>query len=151
MNRTLKRLIGLEEMAKKNNIIVLYISHADMPPGKQAMIHEYGFRTVIFIQQGMNDKDETRTLSHETAHYYIGTCLPSTLKSAISVLENSIDDWVALYYVPHRDYKEMMLDPHIKSDYDMAEALEVEIDDIERARRRYKAMGLDVWRSDELW
>jgi len=33
----------------------------------------------------------------------------------------------------------------------MAEALEVEVDAIERARRRYIAMGMDVWRSDELW
>jgi len=65
------------------------------------------------------------------------------------LLEERAWDWAATYLVPYREYKKMMRDPHINSDYDMAEALEVDIEILQRAVRVYKRQGLDIRRSEE--
>ena len=151
MTRTYKLLIGLEDIAEKNETIVSYINLYEKLPDKKGITYEEDGETYIYLQKDMEERTEVMVFAEETGHVYKGICHAWTLPGLARLYEEQARDWSAMYRVPHREYKLAMLDPHIKSDYDMAEALEVEVDAIERARRRYIAMGMDVWRSDELW
>ena len=152
MNRLFNLLIELEEIAEKDCTVVMYIAGKDMPvKDEDSFVYECDCRAYIYIKNGLKLRVEVKRFTHETAHVHVGICSIWTLPNINRLYEERACDWAAMRLVPHRELKLAMLDPHINSDYDMAEALEVEIDDIERARRRYIAMGYDVWRSDELW
>ena len=150
MSRSCKRLIGLEMIAEENGTTVFYVDKG-IPRRENGMSYEYEGETFIYIRNGLKEVEEAGAFSHETGHVFRGIRMIWMLPSLVTLLEDRACNRSALYRISHDDYMDCMRNPHINSDYDMAEELEVEIDAIQRARNQYAARGLFVTRPPEYY
>jgi len=122
MSRLEKLLIALEKIADENEAMVFYVDEDQMPiAGEEGFIQEISCKTFIYLLKGLNEKSEVKNLAHELGHMYKGMRSIFTLPGAVRLYEEQAWDWAATRLVPHREYKKMMRNPHINSDYDMAE------------------------------
>ena len=151
MKRLLTLIIGLEEIADENDTIVKYINFHGKLASKKGMAYEKDGETYIYMQKGMKERQECKVFADETGHVYKGICHIWTLPNIADLFEERAHNWSATYRVSKEEYMKCMRNMHINSDYDMAEELEVEIDAIIRARKRYAADGEFVTRSPEYY
>lgn len=135
-----KKLVELYSMAKNIDVPIRYIDIPDVVGTTIFVIDTFH----ILINSNIDEDEEVDAVSHEMGHVKKGIATELSPLCVHRIYEERAKNWAATYLVPHDEYERVLHNPYVQNDWEAAEEIGVDIETLQRARRRYELQGLPV-------